>query len=145
MTSSTRRWNGSTGTTTAGCTASSATSHPPSSKPPTTLNLRHSNRSRHQHEAGNEPETVHSLVQIQVDTLHADTIAGEGTDTLRVQVRDDGRGGATLAGGTGLLGLKDCVEALGGRLILHSPTDASTTLRLELPLTEAEHAGRGLR
>src|SRR5215212_3205045 len=60
MTSSTRRWNGSTGTTTAGCTASSATSHPPSSKPPTTLNQRHSNRSRHQHEAGNEPETVHA-------------------------------------------------------------------------------------
>src|SRR3954452_18148560 len=58
MTSSTRRWNGSTGTTTAACTASSATSHPPSSKPPTTLNQRHSNRSRHQHEAGNEPETV---------------------------------------------------------------------------------------
>jgi serine/threonine protein kinase len=34
---------------------------------------------------------------VQVDTLH-----GEGTDLLRVQVRDDGRGGATLAGGTGL-------------------------------------------
>src|SRR4051794_1804114 len=61
MTSSTRRWNGSTGTTTAGCTASSATSHPPSSKPPTTLNQRHSNRSRHQHEAGNEPEAVHLM------------------------------------------------------------------------------------
>jgi signal transduction histidine kinase len=81
-----------------------------------------------------------SMVQIQVDTAE-----GEGTDTLQVQVRDDGRGGATLAGGTGLLGLKDRVEALGGRLILHSPTDAGTTLRLELPLTEAEHAGRGLR
>src|SRR4051794_41002855 len=63
MTSSTRRWNGSTGTTTAGCTASSATSHPPSSKPPTTLNQRHSNRSRHQHEAGNEPETVQGAVR----------------------------------------------------------------------------------
>src|SRR4051795_12540761 len=59
MTSSTRRWNGSTGTTTDGCTASSATSHPPSSKPPTTLNQRHSNRSRHKYEVGNEPETVH--------------------------------------------------------------------------------------
>jgi signal transduction histidine kinase len=38
-----------------------------------------------------------SLVQIRVDTLH-----GEGAELLRVQVRDDGRGGATLAGGTGL-------------------------------------------
>jgi signal transduction histidine kinase len=73
-----------------------------------------------------------SLVQIQVDTLH-----GEGTDTLRVQVRDDGRGGATPAGGTGLLGLKDRAEALGGRILLDSPPDAGTTLRLELPLTDA--------
>ena len=73
-----------------------------------------------------------SLVQIQVDTLH-----GEGTDTLRVQVRDDGRGGATPAGGTGLLGLQDRVEALGGRILLASPPDAGTTLHLELPLTDA--------
>jgi len=72
------------------------------------------------------------LVQIQVDTLHR-----EGADTLRVQVHDDGRGGATLAGGTGLLGLKDRVEALGGRILLDSPADAGTTLRLELPLTDA--------
>jgi hypothetical protein len=67
---------------------------------------------------------------VQVDTLH-----GEGTDTLRVQIRDDGRGGATLTGGTGLLGLKDRIEALGGRIHLDSPPDAGTTLRLELPIT----------
>jgi signal transduction histidine kinase len=71
-----------------------------------------------------------SLVQVQVDTIQ-----GEGTDLLRVQVRDDGRGGATLAGGTGLLGLKDRVEALGGRILLESPPEAGTTLHLELPLT----------
>jgi signal transduction histidine kinase len=71
-----------------------------------------------------------SLVQIQVDTIER-----EGADLLRVQVRDDGRGGATLAGGTGLLGLKDRAEALGGRILLHSPPEAGTTLRLELPLT----------
>jgi signal transduction histidine kinase len=78
-----------------------------------------------------------SLVQIQVDTIQVDTIQGEGTDTLRVQVRDDGRGGAALAGGTGLLGLKDRVEALGGRIFLDSPPESGTTLRLELPLTAA--------
>ena len=77
-----------------------------------------------------------ALVQIQLDTL-----PGGGTDTLRVQVRDDGRGGATLAGGTGLLGLKDRAEALGGRLFLHSTPDAGTTLRLELPLTDANDGG----
>jgi len=77
-----------------------------------------------------------SLVQIQVDTL-----PGERTDTLRVQIRDDGRGGATLAGGTGLRGLQDRAEALGGRLFLHSTPDAGTTLRLELPLTDANDGG----
>jgi predicted ATPase/signal transduction histidine kinase len=82
-----------------------------------------------------------SLVQIQVDTLHADTIAGEGTDTLRIEIRDDGRGSATLAGGTGLRGLKDRVEALGGRIHLDSPPDAGTTLRLELPITDANDGG----
>ena len=58
-----------------------------------------------------------------------------------MQVRDDGRGGADLAGGTGLLGLKDRVEALGGRILLDSPPDAGTTLRLELPLTDANDGG----
>ena len=56
-------------------------------------------------------------------------------DLLRITVRDDGVGGADLAGGTGLAGLKDRVEALGGRIVLHSPLGAGTSLRAELPLT----------
>jgi signal transduction histidine kinase len=60
---------------------------------------------------------------------------------LRVEIRDDGRGGADLARGTGLLGLKDRVEALGGQIRLDSPPDAGTTLRLELPLTDANDGG----
>ena len=39
----------------------------------------------------------------------------------------------------------DRAEALGGQILLDSPPDAGTTLRLELPLSEAEHAARGLR
>jgi signal transduction histidine kinase len=70
-----------------------------------------------------------SVVRIRVDTVEAD-----GAGVLRVEVRDDGRGGAAVAQGTGLLGLKDRVEALGGRILLHSPPGAGTTLRLELPL-----------
>ena len=58
-------------------------------------------------------------------------------DVLRITVRDDGAGGADLARGTGLAGLKDRVEAIGGRIILHSPRGAGTTLRAELPLTPA--------
>ena len=56
-------------------------------------------------------------------------------DLLVVAVRDDGVGGACLAGGTGLAGLKDRVEALGGRIVLQSPLGAGTSLRAELPLT----------
>jgi GAF domain-containing protein len=56
-------------------------------------------------------------------------------DLLRIAVRDDGVGGADLAGGSGLAGLKDRVEALGGRIVLHSPRGAGTSLRAELPLT----------
>jgi predicted ATPase/signal transduction histidine kinase len=70
-----------------------------------------------------------SLVQVQADTVERD-----GADLLLVEVRDDGRGGA-VAQGTGLLGLKDRAEALGGRILLHSPPGSGTTLRLELPLT----------
>jgi len=56
-------------------------------------------------------------------------------DALRVAVRDDGTGGADFAGGTGLVGLKDRVEALGGRIFLDSPRGVGTSLRVELPLT----------
>ena len=54
-------------------------------------------------------------------------------DVLRIRVRDDGRGGARLDGGTGLLGLRDRVETLGGRLRIQSPAGAGTTVEAELP------------
>jgi hypothetical protein len=47
------------------------------------------------------------------------------------EVRDDGRGGAAVARGTGLLGLKDRMEALGGRIFLDSQPEVGTTLRVE--------------
>ena len=50
-------------------------------------------------------------------------------------MRDDGVGGADLARGTGLAGLKDRVEALGGRILLDSRPGAGTSLQAEFPLT----------
>jgi signal transduction histidine kinase len=67
-------------------------------------------------------------------TVTVTTEAGAG---LLVTVRDDGAGGADFTHGTGLAGLKDRVEALGGRIFLDSPPGAGTTLRAELPLTTA--------
>jgi signal transduction histidine kinase len=58
--------------------------------------------------------------------------AGDGV--LRVRVCDDGRGGADFGGGSGMVGLKDRAEALGGWLSLHSPPGAGTALEMALPL-----------
>jgi signal transduction histidine kinase len=52
---------------------------------------------------------------------------------LTVAIADDGAGGADPAGGTGLRGLADRVEALGGRLSVDSPRGAGTRLVAELP------------
>jgi signal transduction histidine kinase len=60
--------------------------------------------------------------------------AGEGV--LHVRVRDNGGGGANFGDGTGLVGLKDRAEALGGQLQLYSPPGAGTTLEITLPLDE---------
>jgi signal transduction histidine kinase len=54
---------------------------------------------------------------------------------LRVTVADDGGGGADPGGGTGLRGLADRVEALGGALMVDSLAGAGTRLVAELPLT----------
>jgi signal transduction histidine kinase len=70
-----------------------------------------------------------SAVSVEVETV------GE---VLRVAVRDDGAGGAGFTGGTGLVGLKDRVEALGGRIFLDSPRGAGTSLRVELPLAATD-------
>ena len=51
-----------------------------------------------------------------------------------VEIHDDGRGGANLGGGSGLRGLADRVEALGGRLEVRSPVGAGTVVRAQLPL-----------
>jgi signal transduction histidine kinase len=53
---------------------------------------------------------------------------------LRVLVRDDGVGGADFARGSGLVGLRDRVEALGGWIAVESAPDAGTAVRVELPL-----------
>ncbi len=53
---------------------------------------------------------------------------------LRISVRDDGAGGADPTRGSGLVGLKDRVEALGGTIAVESLAGAGTCVRVELPL-----------
>lgn len=53
--------------------------------------------------------------------------------TLHVEVADDGQGGAAVDKGTGIRGLVDRVDVLGGTFELISPPGAGTTLRVQLP------------
>jgi signal transduction histidine kinase len=53
---------------------------------------------------------------------------------LQVSIRDDGLGGADPARGSGLIGLIDRVQALGGTLTVLSPPGQGTTVRVELPI-----------
>ncbi|MGH3875302.1 MAG: hypothetical protein ACRDSR_28045 [Pseudonocardiaceae bacterium] len=45
-----------------------------------------------------------------------------------IEIIDDGRGGAQLGGGFGLISLHHRIEAVGGRLIVRSEPDEGTTL-----------------
>jgi len=52
---------------------------------------------------------------------------------VRLAIRDDGIGGADPAQGSGLTGLSDRIEAVGGTLEVASPTGGGTTLLIEIP------------
>ncbi|HXD67797.1 MAG TPA: histidine kinase [Solirubrobacteraceae bacterium] len=67
--------------------------------------------------------------EVQVAASYADA-------TLTVEIADDGIGGAGTGGGSGLRGLADRVEALGGRFTVSSPPGRGTTLRAEIPCAE---------
>jgi signal transduction histidine kinase len=59
--------------------------------------------------------------------------AGPADGVLVLEVRDDGIGGASEDGGSGLRGLADRVEAVGGRLSVESPPDGGTRVVAEIP------------
>ncbi len=65
-----------------------------------------------------------SVVQVHVRTTDG---------RLHLSVRDDGVGGADPRRGSGLVGLSDRVQALGGTITVHSPTGEGTRLRIDLP------------
>jgi signal transduction histidine kinase len=69
------------------------------------------------------------------DATTVDVHVTTGDGQLRMELRDDGRGGADPTRGSGLVGLTDRVEALGGQLSIRSPAGAGTTLQAQLPLT----------
>jgi signal transduction histidine kinase len=60
--------------------------------------------------------------------------ARAGRRVLELTIVDDGVGGADPAQGSGLTGLSDRIEALGGTIAIVSPPGQGTSLRVELPL-----------
>jgi PAS domain S-box-containing protein len=54
---------------------------------------------------------------------------------IRATIEDDGYGGAEASAGSGLIGLIDRIEALGGRFALDSPPGHGTRISIEMPLT----------
>jgi signal transduction histidine kinase len=66
-----------------------------------------------------------SVVNVELDTRDA---------ILQLAIRDDGIGGADPDQGSGLVGLSDRIEALGGTLQVSSPAGNGTTLLIEVPL-----------
>jgi PAS domain S-box-containing protein len=71
---------------------------------------------------------------------HASTVrvAVEARDgVLELSIRDDGSGGADPTRGSGLIGLTDRVDALGGAIEVVSPVGQGTMLHITLPLDEA--------
>jgi signal transduction histidine kinase len=55
-------------------------------------------------------------------------------DCLHLSIRDDGIGGADPTRGSGLIGLRDRAEALGGSIEVSSPAGRGTQLLVQLPL-----------
>jgi signal transduction histidine kinase len=58
-------------------------------------------------------------------------------ETARLQVRDDGVGGAGRRTGSGLIGLTDRVHALGGSLEVRSPVGEGTSLDVRIPISSS--------
>ncbi|WP_250007642.1 GAF domain-containing sensor histidine kinase [Actinoplanes sp. M2I2] len=65
--------------------------------------------------------------------------AGLRADALRIEVGDDGVGGARAGAGSGLTGLFDRVEARGGQLRISSPPGNGTTIEATLPIGPTLH------
>jgi signal transduction histidine kinase len=64
-------------------------------------------------------------------------VAVEARDgVLRLSIRDNGSGGADPTRGSGLIGLTDRVDALGGTIEVASPVGEGTTLLVTLPIED---------
>jgi PAS domain S-box-containing protein len=78
-------------------------------------------------------ETLTNVVK-HADARSARVVVRRDADALRLEISDDGRGGADTSKGTGLLGLRDRAEAEGGTLVVVSPPGRGTVVTASVPL-----------
>jgi PAS domain S-box-containing protein len=68
------------------------------------------------------------------DASSMEICVGVNERVLELTIRDDGVGGARVGAGSGLIGLADRVQAVGGRIEIVSPQAGGTTIHVTLPL-----------
>ncbi|TWD84734.1 histidine kinase/DNA gyrase B/HSP90-like ATPase [Kribbella amoyensis] len=76
------------------------------------------------------------------DAAQAEVVIEEEDGALRLRVGDDGTGGAEPGYGSGLVGLRDRVEALGGSIDVTSPSGRGTVIEVSLPIDPEGDAPR---
>jgi signal transduction histidine kinase len=75
---------------------------------------------------------ANAIKHAHASAVHVHVQQDDGT--LELAVRDDGIGGADPANGSGLIGLLDRIEALGGNIVISSPSGQGTSVAARLPL-----------
>ncbi|MFB9839318.1 GAF domain-containing sensor histidine kinase [Actinoallomurus acaciae] len=74
-----------------------------------------------------------SVVRVAVD-VEGVGVKNKKDKAVHLSIRDDGVGGADPTHGSGLIGLTDRIEAIGGTITVVSPEGGGTTLQAEIPL-----------
>jgi signal transduction histidine kinase len=72
------------------------------------------------------------------DASRTEVVVEERGSTLRLRVCDDGIGGAEPKRGSGLIGLRDRIEALGGSIEVRSPVSRGTVIQVSLPIERGQ-------
>jgi signal transduction histidine kinase len=72
----------------------------------------------------------------QASVVHVHLAADDAI--VEASIRDDGVGGADPTGGSGLVGLRDRIEALGGKIEIVSRAESGTCLDVRIPLDQSE-------
>jgi DNA-binding NarL/FixJ family response regulator len=88
--------------------------------------------------ASTKAEALQRAKELRPEVTLVDVESSDGV--LQLSIRDDGAGGADPSRGSGLIGLTDRVEALGGTIEVVSPPGEGTSLLVTLPV-EASSSG----